>query len=55
MYLINLADPITWPRNLVGLLERHEPLFQSWFTGHPVQSGAAFDAAHAAVRGALDT
>ena len=55
MHLINLADPTTWPRNLVGVLEMHEPLFQAWFTGHPVQSGAAFDAAHAAVRGALDT
>lgn len=55
MHLISLADPTTWPRNLVGVLERHEPLFQAWFTGHSVQSGAAFDAAHADVRGALDT
>ncbi len=55
MHLISLADPTTWPRNLVGVLERHETLFQAWFTGHPVQSVAAFDAAHADVRGALDT
>ncbi len=55
MHLINLADPTTWPRNLVGVLEWHESLFQAWFTGHSVQNGAAFDEAHAAVRGALDT
>lgn len=55
MHLINLADPTTWPKNLVGLLERHEPLFQAWFMGRSVQSGAVFDAAHADVRGALDT
>ena len=55
MHLINLADPITWPRNLVGVLERHEPLFKAWFRGHPVRSGAAFDAAHADVREALDS
>jgi hypothetical protein len=55
MHLINLADSTTWPRNLVRVLERHEPLFQAWFTGHSVQSGPAFDAAHADVRGALDT
>lgn len=55
MHLINLAVPTTWPTSLVGVLERHEPLFQAWFTGHSVQSVAAFDAANADVRGALDT
>jgi hypothetical protein len=55
MHLISLTDPTTWPRNLVDVLESHESLFQAWFTGHKVQSGAAFNLAHADVRGALDT
>jgi hypothetical protein len=55
MHLFSLTDPTTWPRNLVDVLESHESLFHAWFTGPKVQSGAAFNPAHADVRGALDT
>lgn len=55
MHLIDLANPNSWPRNLIDVLESHEPLFQAWFTGHPLRSGAAFDAAYANVRAELNT
>ncbi len=55
MHLIDLANPTTWPRNLVNVLEKNGPLFQAWFTGNPSQSGAAFDAAHADVTAELNT
>lgn len=55
MHLINLADPTSWPRNLVDVLERHEALFQAWFTEHSLGSAAAFDAAYADVRAELNT
>ncbi len=55
MHLINLADPTNWPRNLVNVLAKNEPLFQAWFAGHSLQNSAAFDAAHTDVRAELNT
>lgn len=55
MHLINLADTTTWPQNLVRVLERYKGLFQSWFTGRPLQNGDTFDVADADVRAELNT